>query len=116
MDCPAGGGGGEKTGRAVDFSAYAEGAGNVETGTWAQEGTGFDEHGQVKTHFGSWGVAYDPVTGAATRGVTGAYDFPPEGEAAGGGAGGFPGLSDVSLTAPGHATMATGEGRACLGS
>lgn len=116
---PGGGGGKEGAGRAVDFSGYAEGAGNVETGTWREEGTGFDEHGQVKTRFGNWGVAYDPVTGAATRGVTSAYDFPLEGEAAGAGVGvgpvGVPGLSDLSLPAPGHATVATGEGRACLG-
>lgn len=43
-----------------------DGSGNVRTGAEDQEGTGYDQKGQVKTAFGTWGVTVDPVTGAAT--------------------------------------------------
>lgn len=57
---------------------------------------------QVKTSFGKFQVAYDPVTGMATDNVTAGYSFPAGGEGLGGG-----GLVDVSAGAGEHGTHAT---------
>jgi hypothetical protein len=65
-------------------------------------GTGFDEHGQVKTKFGKWNISYDAVgLGTATTGTTSNYDFPPGHLDPGD----FGGLTDVSIPAEGHSTM-----------
>lgn len=39
------------------------GTGNVETGAEHEKGTGYDEHGNVKTEFGHWKINHDPLTG-----------------------------------------------------
>jgi len=77
------------------------GQGNAPTGAEEMKGTGYDEHGQVKTQFGKWSISYDPVTGTATTGVTSNYVFPP-GHLDPGDVGG---LTDVSIPAEGHTTM-----------
>ncbi|KAH7618943.1 hypothetical protein NADE_005791 [Nannochloris sp. 'desiccata'] len=77
------------------------GQGNARTGAEEMKGTGYDEHGQVKTQFGKWPISYEPVTGTATTGVTSNYDFPP-GHLDPGDVGG---LTDVSIPAEGHSTM-----------
>jgi hypothetical protein len=79
-----------------------DGQGNVPTGAQWEKGTGYDEHGQVKTAFGKFQLAYDPVTGMAVDNVTSGYTFPAGGEAGGGG-----GLVDVSAAAQEHGTHAT---------
>ena len=90
------------------YGTYS-GAGNTQTGAEKQQGTGYDEHGRVKTSFGRWKIDYDPVTGAAQTGVTAQYHFPgmdleavTEGHAYGNDSGG---LTDVSLPAAGHSTV-----------
>lgn len=77
------------------------GQGNARTGAEEMKGTGYDEHGQVKTSFGKWHISYDPATGTATTGVTSIYDFPP-GHLDPGDVGG---LTDVSIPAEGHTTI-----------
>lgn len=60
----SGGSGGGKNEAFVNtgYGTYA-GQGNVPTGAEKEKGTGYDEHGQVKTKFGTWQVGYDPVSG-----------------------------------------------------
>lgn len=54
----------ENSERPITYTGYGtDGIGNVETGYAQQEGTGYDEDGQVITKFGKWQVEYDPVTG-----------------------------------------------------
>lgn len=66
---------------------------------------GYDEHHQVKTRFGRYDIDYDPLTGTATRGVTPDYHFieADSGAVIGSDVGG---LTDVSLSATGHSTLA----------
>lgn len=74
------------------------------------EGTGYDEHGQVKTKFGRWPISYDPVTGTANAGVTEGYHFPAEESGALGAMQvDFGGLVDMSVLAAGHATTGNFE-------
>ncbi|GAB4823345.1 hypothetical protein N2152v2_010391 [Parachlorella kessleri] len=99
------GGGGSGFGRSSINTGYGthDGKGNVETDVRSEEGTGYDESGQVKTGFGKYPIGYDPVTGTATAMTTSGYDFPAEGGATGTvSALGAGGLADIS--APGSAT------------
>ncbi len=92
------------------YGTYS-GAGNAKTGSEDMKGTGYDEHGQVKTQFGKWPISYDPTgLGTASAGMTTSiYDFPPEGHRP------PAGLTDISIPAEGHTTMEPKRGEEEVG-